>query len=77
MINNKKVAVVLPAYNAEKTLERTVQEIPASVDLCILVDDGSTDDTVGLARRLGLPFELTLQVLQPEPKCREGCAQLV
>jgi len=54
MINNKKVAVVLPAYNAEKTLERTVQEIPASVDLCILVDDGSTDDTVGFARRLGL-----------------------
>ncbi len=54
MINHKKIAVVLPAYNAEKTLERTVQEIPPSVDTCILVDDGSTDGTVALAARLGL-----------------------
>ena len=44
MINNKKVVAVLPAYNAEKTLQRTVQEIPAAVDACILVDDHSTDD---------------------------------
>ncbi len=54
MINNKKVVVVLPAYNAEKTLLRTVQEIPSSVDACILVDDNSTDSTAELAHRLGL-----------------------
>ncbi len=54
MINNKKVVAVLPAYNAEKTLRQTVQEIPATVDNCILVDDHSTDATAELARRLGL-----------------------
>lgn len=54
MINNKKVVVVLPAYNAEKTLEKTVEEISGAVDTCILVDDGSTDRTVELAGRLGL-----------------------
>ena len=54
MINNKKVVAVLPAYNAEKTLRQTVQEIPATVDNCILVDDHSTDSTVELAQRLGL-----------------------
>lgn len=54
MINNKKVVAVLPAYNAEKTLQQTVQEIPASVDTCILVDDHSTDETATLAGRLGL-----------------------
>lgn len=54
MINNKKVVAVLPAYNAEKTLQRTVQEIPSAVDSCILVDDHSTDNTATLAQRLGL-----------------------
>src|SRR5579859_1854190 len=54
MINHKKVVAVLPAYNAEKTLQRTVQEIPKSVDTCILVDDHSTDETATLAGRLGL-----------------------
>lgn len=54
MINNKKVVAVLPAYNAEKTLRQTVQEIPATVDNCILVDDHSTDATAELAQRLGL-----------------------
>lgn len=44
----------MPAYNAEATLERTVSEIPQLVDHVILVDDGSTDRTVELARRLGL-----------------------
>ena len=54
MVNHKKVVAVLPAYNAEKTLQRTVQEIPASVDACILVDDHSTDETASLAQQIGL-----------------------
>jgi len=47
--------VVMPAYNAEKTLERTVAEVPAIVDDVIVVDDASTDETRRVARRLGLP----------------------
>ncbi|MGA2923351.1 MAG: glycosyltransferase family 2 protein [Candidatus Sulfotelmatobacter sp.] len=54
MINGKRIAVVMPAYNAEKTLEATVGELPDLVDVCILVDDSSTDATVALANRLGL-----------------------
>ena len=54
MINGKRIAVVLPAYNAEKTLEVTVNELPAVVDLRILVDDHSADETVRVASRLGL-----------------------
>jgi glycosyltransferase involved in cell wall biosynthesis len=54
MINGKKTVAVLPAYNAEKTLARTVSEIPDAVDHCILVDDHSTDATADLARSLGL-----------------------
>src|SRR5271154_6164071 len=54
MINGKKVAVVMPAYNAEKTLEATVRELPDLVDIRILVDDHSKDNTVNLARQLGL-----------------------
>jgi glycosyltransferase involved in cell wall biosynthesis len=54
MINGKRIAVVMPAYNAEKTLEVTVGELPDLVDICILVDDHSSDSTVTLARRLGL-----------------------
>jgi glycosyltransferase involved in cell wall biosynthesis len=54
MINHKKIVAVLPAYNAEKTLQRTVQEIPPSVDTIVLVDDHSIDATADLAHRLGL-----------------------
>jgi glycosyltransferase involved in cell wall biosynthesis len=55
MINNKKVIVVLPAYNAEKTLETTYHEIDFSiVDDVILVDDLSKDHTVNIARKLGI-----------------------
>jgi glycosyltransferase involved in cell wall biosynthesis len=51
----KRIAVVMPAYNAEKTLERTLDDIDRSwVDDIILVDDASRDGTVELARRLGL-----------------------
>ena len=54
MINQKKVVVVLPAYNAERTLRKTVEELPSVVDTCILVDDRSSDATVDLAHSLGL-----------------------
>src|ERR1700681_4686219 len=54
MINGKRIAVVMPAYNAEKTLAATVGELPDLVDIRILVDDQSSDRTVELARRLGL-----------------------
>lgn len=50
-----KVIVVMPAYNAAQTLERTYHDIPASVvDRVILVDDVSADDTVTISRQLGL-----------------------
>src|SRR5215472_3202688 len=54
MLNDKRIAVVMPAYNAEKTLEATVGELPELVDIRILVDDHSSDATVEVARRLGL-----------------------
>lgn len=53
MINGKKLVVVLPAFNADKTLEKTYREIPADiVDDVILVDDKSMDNTVAIARSL-------------------------
>jgi glycosyltransferase involved in cell wall biosynthesis len=55
MERTKKVIVVMPAYNAERTLERTLADIPRDwVDEILLVDDRSRDGTVDLARRLGL-----------------------
>lgn len=55
MIEGKKVVVVLPAYNAERTLQRTYAEIPHHiVDEVILVDDASRDRTVQLAQQLGI-----------------------
>jgi glycosyltransferase involved in cell wall biosynthesis len=55
MIQGKKVIVVLPAYKAEKTLERTVNDVPPGcVDEFILVDDHSPDQTITEAKRLGL-----------------------
>jgi len=55
MINGKKVIVVLPAYNAEKTLMQTYEEIPKDiVDDMILVDDGSHDNTVEISKKLGI-----------------------
>jgi len=55
MINNKKIIVVLPAYNAAKTLEKTYKEIPFDiVDQVILVDDLSKDNTFEEAQRLNI-----------------------
>jgi glycosyltransferase involved in cell wall biosynthesis len=52
---SKRVVVVMPAYNAERTLERTLADVPHDwVDDIILVDDASRDGTVALARKLGL-----------------------
>jgi glycosyltransferase involved in cell wall biosynthesis len=55
MLHGKRVVVVLPAYRAEKTLERTVREIPPDVvDEVLLVDDASSDKTVEVSSQLGL-----------------------
>ncbi len=55
MLNNKKIIVVLPAYNAEKTLKNTYKEIPFNiVDDVIIVDDASIDNTVEIAHELGI-----------------------
>lgn len=55
MLSGLKIAVVMPAYNAEATLRRTVEELPREVvDDIVVVDDGSHDQTVALARELGL-----------------------
>ncbi len=55
MINGKRIVVVMPAYNAEKTLEQTYSEIPLDiVDEVILVDDHSRDNTSELAHSLGI-----------------------
>ena len=55
MYNSKKVIVVLPAYNAAATLEKTYKEIPFDiVDEVILCDDASTDNTVSLAKEIGV-----------------------
>ncbi len=56
MIHGKKIVVVLPAYNAAETLERTYLEIPFDiVDEVIMVDDASRDRTVEVAEQLGIP----------------------
>lgn len=55
MLNNKKIIVVLPAYNAERTLEQTYGEIPFDiVDDVVLVDDNSIDNTVEVAKKLNI-----------------------
>ena len=55
MIKGKKLVVILPAYNAEKTLKKTYDEIPFDiVDDVVLVDDKSSDNTAALAREIGI-----------------------
>jgi glycosyltransferase involved in cell wall biosynthesis len=54
VIEGKRIAVVLPAYNAERTLQKTVLDLSDLVDDRILVDDYSSDETVMIARSLGL-----------------------
>jgi glycosyltransferase involved in cell wall biosynthesis len=70
MIHQQRVVVVLPAYNAAKTLEQTYREIPMDiVDEVILVDDASADETVALAKSLGIP------TLVHERNCGYGANQ--
>ena len=55
MLNNKKIIVIMPAYQAEKTIEKTWRALPLEiVDHVILVDDASNDNTVAIAKLLGL-----------------------
>lgn len=55
MINGKKIMVVMPAYHAEQTLEATYRALPHDIiDHVLLVDDASSDNTVAVARRLGI-----------------------
>ena len=55
MIGNKKLVVVMPAFNAETTLEQTYNEIPHDiVDEVVLVDDKSSDNTLEIANKLGI-----------------------
>ena len=60
MVSGKKVVVVMPAYNAEETLEQTYREIPRDlVDEVILVDDKSRDKTADKAREIGIEHVIT------------------
>ncbi len=55
MLHGKKITVIMPAFNAERTLQKTFDEIPKDiVDEVILTDDASSDETAALARRLGI-----------------------
>jgi glycosyltransferase involved in cell wall biosynthesis len=55
VLNGQKIVVVMPAYNAANTLDQTYRELPLEiVDEVLLVDDGSSDETVALAQELGL-----------------------
>ncbi len=63
LISDHKIVVVLPAFNAGKTLAQTHSEIPQEiVDEIILVDDGSTDDTVEIAKQIGIVHIIEHQV---------------
>lgn len=81
MLNNKKIIVVLPAYNAEKTLSKTFEEIPFElVDEVILVDDASTDNTLEVAKSLGIkniiPHESNLGYGGNQKTCYQKALEL-
>ena len=65
MLNQRKIVCVLPAFNAAKTLEETLRDVPTDlVDLFIVVDDCSTDETVKVANSLSSRWPL--KVIQHE-----------
>lgn len=81
MYKSKKVVVVLPAYNAEKTLEKTFIEIPMNlVDEVILVDDNSIDETYVLAKKLGINHVIRHEVNKGyggnQKTCYNKCKEL-
>ena len=81
MYKNKKVVVVLPAYNAEKTLEKTFLEIPMNlVDEVILVDDNSIDETYALAKKLGINHVIRHEINKGyggnQKTCYDKCKEL-
>ncbi len=76
MLNGQRIAVVLPAFNAEKTLEATVRELPQIVDLRILVNDSSADETVALGAGTwtesnSMPYNRPRS--RPKPFSRKHC----
>jgi len=65
MLYQKKIIIVLPAYNAAKTLEISYNEIPMDiVDDVILVDDCSKDNTVEIAKRIGIKHIITQIIME-------------
>lgn len=63
MYQGKKVVVVLPAYNAANTIEKTIDEIPKDiVDEIVLVDDKSSDNTIEVAKRIGIKHIVTHKI---------------
>ena len=78
MINKKKIIVILPAYNAEKTLEKTFSEIPFDiVDDIILTDDFSKDHTVSIAKKLETTEHELMHTVFPHPTLSEGMHESV
>lgn len=77
MLRGKKIVVVMPAYNASKTLDRTYAEIPFPlVDEVILVDDNSPDDTYAKAKELGIQHVVKHKVNRGYGGNQKTCYQL-
>src|SRR2546430_6986389 len=73
MLDDKRVAVVVPAHDEEKLIADTIRSIPQFVERVYVVDDGSRDDTVGAARALGDP---RVEVIEHERNLGVGAAIL-
>lgn len=81
MVESKLIAVVLPAFNAEKTLSRTFNEIPLDiVDFVVLTDDGSTDKTLQIAKELNIKHiishSMNLGYGANQKSCYNKCLEL-
>jgi hypothetical protein len=81
MIHGKKILVVLPAFRVERTPERTCAEVPGdAVDAILLVDDGTDDETMEIAERMGVEAFLHLNFSESapgSPRAPRGCRQQV
>jgi len=76
MINGKRIAVVMPAYNAERTLEQTVRGLPDVVDIRILVDDSSNDRTAALSKSLSCARSSMTQITATAAISKPAIAKL-